>query len=180
MVLAASLAVACGGSEKGAEPGTEESGVPAASDPISVARRAMAAHPWTLKSAVHFNSSLMQEAVPGSADCSAEHYLQVGAIWSFKQGAQQEDSVSVQSPCDTAPIAEFLTILKDDGDAHLYADPQNAYLFMSVCWGTTDLMVPLPSSHIRGCSFGIAPNDQLVLDHYTMGLTSVDRYSFSP
>jgi hypothetical protein len=180
VVLAASLAVACGGSGNSAEPGPEGSESPAATDRISVARRAMAAHPWRLKSAVHFNSSLKQEPAPGSADCSAQHDLQVGAVWSFRQGAQQEDSVSVQSPCDAAPIAQFLTILADDGDAHLYVDAQSAYSYMSVCWATTDQMAPLPSSRIRGCSFGIAPNDQLVLDHYTLGLTSVTRYSFSP
>lgn len=180
VVLAASAAVACGDSSKSAAPGSQESESPAASDPISVARRALAAHPWKLRSAVHFNSSLKQEAVPGSADCSAEHDLQVGAIWTFKQGAEQEDGVSVQSPCDTAPIVEFLTILADDGDARLYADAQSAYLYMSVCWATTDVTAPVPSSSIRGCSFGIAPNDQLVLDHYTVGFTSVTRYSFSP
>ncbi|HEX3850779.1 MAG TPA: hypothetical protein VHW01_07415 [Polyangiaceae bacterium] len=137
-------------------------------DPVSLARRAMAAHPWRLFSAMNFSGNPNPQPVPGSSDCTA-----------FHERAAQEDTVSVQSHCQSATITEFLSIQDDTGDARLYTSPTSARLYMSVCWITTE-QAARPASGIGGCSFGVAPNDQLVLDHYTAGITDVDRYSFSP
>ena len=171
-MLAACLLSACGSH-------TDAGAVAQPMDPVSLARRAMAAHPWRLFSAMNFSGNPNPQPVPGSSDCTGSADLQVGTVWAFHEGAAQEDTVSVQSHCQSAPITEFLSIQDDTGDARLYTSPTSARLYMSVCWITTE-QAALPASDIGGCSFGVAPNDQLVLDHYTAGITDVDRYSFSP